>query len=78
MYHPTRGNPWHFGIKAHIGVDADSGLVHSVSTTVNEPDVDKVALLLHARNNSRTATPSLRSRTRKGSHWQIVDHSPRC
>jgi IS5 family transposase len=25
-----KGNQWHFGIKAHIGVDARSGLVHTV------------------------------------------------
>jgi IS5 family transposase len=25
-----KGNQWHFGMKAHIGVDADSGLVHTV------------------------------------------------
>jgi len=26
-------NEWHFGMKAHIGVDADSGLVHTVPGT---------------------------------------------
>ena len=25
-----KGNTWHFGYKAHIGVDRDSGLVHTV------------------------------------------------
>jgi IS5 family transposase len=29
MHHTKKGNEWHFGIKAHVGVDADSGLVHS-------------------------------------------------
>ena len=24
-----KGNEWHFGYKAHIGVDKDSGLVHT-------------------------------------------------
>lgn len=28
-----RGNQWYFGMKAHIGVDAKSGLVHTVKTT---------------------------------------------
>ena len=28
-----KGNPWYFGYKEHIGVDADSGLVHTVETT---------------------------------------------
>lgn len=28
-----KGNAWHFGYKAHIGVDKDSGIVHSVEVT---------------------------------------------
>jgi IS5 family transposase len=29
--HQTKkGRMWHFGMKVHIGVDADSGLVHSL------------------------------------------------
>lgn len=31
--HTKKGNQYHFGIKAHIGVDADSGIVHSVAVT---------------------------------------------
>ena len=34
MHQTTKGNQWHFGMKAHIGVDADSGLVHTVIGTV--------------------------------------------
>lgn len=30
MHQSKKGNQWHFGMKAHIGVDADSGLVHTV------------------------------------------------
>ncbi len=30
MHSSQKGNEWHFGMKAHIGVDADSGLVHTV------------------------------------------------
>jgi ATP-dependent RNA helicase RhlE len=37
-------NQWHFGMKAHIAVDAHSGLVHTVTTTAaNESDVEQVA-----------------------------------
>ncbi|MBI3728387.1 MAG: IS5 family transposase [Burkholderiales bacterium] len=33
--HQTKkSNPWHFGVKAHIGVGAELGLVHKVTTTV--------------------------------------------
>ena len=49
--HQTKkGEQWYFGMKAHIGVDADSGLVHTVTTTAaNEADVEQVADLLHGK-----------------------------
>lgn len=50
MHQTKKGNQWHFGMKAHIGVDADSGLVHTVATTpANEADVEVVGELLHGR-----------------------------
>ncbi|XJG74296.1 IS5 family transposase (plasmid) [Escherichia coli] len=33
MHQTKKGNQWHFGMKAHIGVDANSGLTHSLVTT---------------------------------------------
>ena len=33
MHQTKKGNQWHFGMKAHIGVDAESGLVHTVIGT---------------------------------------------
>lgn len=48
MHQAKKGNDWHFGMKAHVGVDADSGLVHSVVTTAaNESDVSQAHALLH-------------------------------
>lgn len=42
-----KGNTWHFGYKAHIGVDADTGLVHDVEVTpANVNDVTETAKLL--------------------------------
>ena len=35
MHQTKKGNQWHFGMKVHIGVDADTGLVHSMSTTAD-------------------------------------------
>jgi IS5 family transposase len=36
MHQTKKGNHWHFGMKAHIGVDADSGLMHSaIGTAAN-------------------------------------------
>jgi len=48
MHQTKKGNEWHFGMKAHIGVDADSGLVHSViGTSANVSDVPQAHALLH-------------------------------
>ena len=42
-----KGNTWHFGYKAHIGVDKDSGLVHTVEATpANVHDVTETSKLL--------------------------------
>ena len=48
MHQTKKGNQWHFGMKAHIGVDSETGLVHSVSTTAaNVHDVTEAHNLLH-------------------------------
>jgi len=48
MHQTKKGNQWHFGMKAHIGVDADSGLVHSVvGTAANVNDVTQTSQLVH-------------------------------
>jgi transposase, IS5 family len=50
MHSSQKGNEWHFGMKAHIGVDADSGLVHTVrGTSGNVADVTEGNSLLHAQ-----------------------------
>jgi IS5 family transposase len=48
MHQTKKGNQWHFGMKAHIGVDAQSGLVHSVSgTAAKVADIAQTHALLH-------------------------------
>jgi IS5 family transposase len=48
MHQTKRGNQWFFGMKAHIGVDAQSGLVHTVKgTAANVNDVVEANGLLH-------------------------------
>jgi len=48
MHQAKKGNQWHFGMKAHIGVDAETGLVHSVvGTAANVHDVTQAHALLH-------------------------------
>ena len=48
MHQTKKGNQWHFGMKAHIGVDSETGIVHSLSTTAaNVHDVTEAHNLLH-------------------------------
>jgi IS5 family transposase len=48
MHQTKKGNQWHFGMKAHIGVDAESGLVHTViGTAANVNDVTQGHALLN-------------------------------
>ena len=48
MHQTCKGKQWHFGMKVHIGVDSESGLVHSVETTAaNVHDLTPAAELLH-------------------------------
>jgi IS5 family transposase len=48
MHQTKKGNQWHFGMKAHIGVDAESGLTHTLVTTpANVSDVTQAHALLH-------------------------------
>lgn len=76
MHQTKKCNEWHFGMKAHIGADADSGLVHSFhATAANESDVahahevlhgqEKMALL-DARLHRRRQTPGGRTGAGRG------------
>ncbi|OWY31959.1 IS5/IS1182 family transposase [Herbaspirillum aquaticum] len=48
MHQSKKGNDWHFGMKAHVGVDMATGLVHSVvGTAGNVADVTQTHALLH-------------------------------
>lgn len=43
-----KGNQWYFGLKSHIGVDAKTGLIHSLTTTAaHEHDLNQAGHLLH-------------------------------
>ena len=53
MKQTKKGNQWYFGMKAHIGVDAHSGLVHSVvGTAANVNDVTQAGRLLHGEEEA--------------------------
>ena len=53
MHQSKKGQQWFFGMKAHIGVDADSGLVHTVrGTSGNVNDVVEANSLLHGHETN--------------------------
>lgn len=77
MHQTKKGNQWHFGMKAHIGVDVDSGLVHTVTTTpANEADVEQVEDLLHGKEEVVYAdagyTGAQTRVEREGLRWEIA------
>jgi len=48
MHQTKKGNQWYFGMKAHIGVDSKTKLIHSVvATSANEHDKHSIPDLLH-------------------------------
>lgn len=52
MHQSKKGNQWYFGMKCHIGVDAESGLVHTVvSTAGNVSDISQAKQLLHGQES---------------------------
>jgi IS5 family transposase len=53
MHQTKKGNQWHFGMKAHIGVDVASGVVHTLTgTAANEADINQMAAVLHGREEA--------------------------
>jgi len=52
MHSSKKGNQWYFGMKAHIGVDAQSGLVHTVrGTSGHVSDIAEANSLLHGQES---------------------------
>ena len=47
MHQTRKGNQWYFGMKAHIGTDAGTGYVHSVTATAaNVSDITEAVHLM--------------------------------
>lgn len=77
MHQVKKGNQWHFGMKAHIGVDADSGLVHTViGTAANVNDVTQGHGLLHVEEAVVFADAgylgAIKGPEAKGVDWQVA------
>ncbi len=61
IHQTKKGNLWYFGMKAHIGVDAKSGLTHSLETTAaNECDLNQWDICFMARRHLCSPTPDIR------------------
>ena len=78
MHQAKKGNQWHFGMKAHIGVDAQSGMVHTVrGTAANVNDVVEANSLLHGqetdvRGNAGYQGAAKRPDAKPGVNWHIA------
>ena len=77
MHQTKKGNQWHFGMKAHIGVDADSGLVHTViGTPANVNDVTQGHGLLHGKETVVFADAGYQGASQRaqasGVHWHVA------
>lgn len=77
MHQTKKGNQWHFGMKAHIGVDAQSGLVHTViATAANVNDVTQAGALLHGQERDAFGDAGYRGVDKreeaKGPTWRVA------
>jgi len=85
MHQTKKGNQWYFGMKGHIGVDVDSGIVHSVEgTAANVHDRSKLHDLLHGKEqaifgDSGYASDADKETCRKPGivHWCVNDKGKR-
>ena len=58
MHQTKKGNEWRFGMKCHIGMDAGSGLIHTLTVTAtNEHDITQTCALLREEEKRCTAMP---------------------
>jgi transposase, IS5 family len=76
MHQSKKGNQWYFGMKAHIGVDADSGLVHTVRGTAGHVnDVVEANALLHGEETDVFADAGYQgAHKRSGANQDVTWH----
>jgi transposase, IS5 family len=84
MSSTKKGNDWYFGMKAHVGVDAGSGIVHSLETsTAKVHDSQVWDELLHGGKTSVWADKGYVSAEREaafagpGKFWGVMRKAPR-
>ena len=63
MHSTSKGGHWHFGMKAHIGVDSASGIVHSASVSAaNEHDSQQLSNLPHGDSTYANQKEALKAK----------------
>ena len=77
MHQTKKGNQWFFGMKAHIGVDAESGIVHSVvATAANVGDITQAGALLHGEEKVAFGDAGYRGVNKReeaqGPRWHVA------
>ena len=79
MHQTRKGNQWYFGMKLHIGVDSETGIVHSLHTTAaNVSDITQVPDLLHGTETLVCGDAGYRGVGKRPEHlsrdvtWQVA------
>lgn len=76
MHQTKKGQQWYFGMKAHVGTDLGTGVVHSLVTTpANAADVTQVDGLLHGQETDVFADAGYQGAarwTRAKVRWHIA------
>ena len=69
MHQTKKGNQWYFGMKAHIGVDVASGVVHALTgTAANEADINQMAAVLHGAEEMVVADAGYTGAEKRSEH----------
>jgi transposase, IS5 family len=72
MHQTRKGKQWYFGMKAHVGVDSEHKLIHSVvATAANVADSQVLADLLHGQETRVYGDQAYR-----GQRQVIREHAP--
>ena len=79
-----KGNNWYFGMKAHISVDANSGLVHTVGiTTASDHDNSVIGELIREDDRAvfgdkgYASDQAKRAARQAGVYWAVLDKAKR-
>ena len=92
MYQAKKGEQWYFGMKLHVGVDADSKVIHSIDvTSADVHDGNCIANLLHGEEEAvwgdqsyagrsdviAAHAPNAKDLTNRRVRWHDTEHPER-